>query len=634
MRKSQISVRTAMALPLFSMFLLFAPLFLYGQSWSGILDPARAIDWTNAGIPGGIPSGTWANCVTTACNTLNSGTVTAASINAALNSAPNNTVVRVPAGSFTIGSSVASNRGHVVLRGAGPTQTTITLGSGTNIFFGAAGTGGLGGEPGITATNWTGGLTKGSTVLTVASSSGMSVGQQLVLDQLNNTNLVFTAGSDGTTGSAGRNGTSSFDGSVARAQFQMVEITNISGTQITVNPPVDYTHSTALSPQVFFWSPANPQYVGLENIKVNANSQNFAVAFRFCSYCWAKNIEVDNVARTAVNFYYVYRGEARDSYISGANAAGGPTNYGFELNSCTLVKIENNVVFGITSGILPDTSSGIVLGYNYALNTSSGNEFGDFEPHAVHNYYHLYEGNVVDSLNIDNVWGSHSQTTLLRNRSSGRGQNKTNYRIPLSIEAHNRYLNVIGNVLGTVGGGQVRYQVDNTNEGGSDNFIYQIGFWNRWESGFTDPYDSVVESGLMRWANWDAVPNGVRYCSPSDPSFASAPCNNVSEVPTADPTFPNPAPASRTVPNSFYLFGKPAWFGNVIWPPIGPDVSCSTNCVANAANHAAMIPAQVCYVNGAKDTKGYLTAFDAKVCYSSGSSSAPAPPTNLFASVQ
>ena len=616
------------------LILLLSSTLLYGQAWSGILDPARGIDWTNAGIPGGIPSGTWANCVTTACNTLLGGTVTAASINAALSSAPNNTVVRVPAGSFTISSSVYSNRGHVVLRGAGPTQTTITLGSGTNIFFGATGTGYLGGEPGISATNWTGGLAKGSTVLTVASTSGMSVGQQVALDQLNNTNLVFTAGSDGTTGSAGRNGTTNFDGSVARAQYQMVEITNISGTQITINPPVDYTHDPTLSPQVYFWSPANVQYDGVENIKINANSQDFAVAFRFCSYCWAKNIEVDNVARTAVNFYYAYRGEARDSYISGANAPGGPTNYGFELNGDTLIKIENNIIFGITSGILPDTCTGVVLGYNYALNTASGSEFGDFEPHAVHNYYHLYEGNVVDSFNIDNVWGSHSQSTLFRNRSTGRAQNKTSYRVPLSIEAHNRYMNVIGNVLGTVGGGQVRYQVDNTNEGGNDDFIYQLGFWNRWEIGFTDPYDSVVESSIMRWGNWDAVTNAVRWCSPSDPSFTSAPCKSVSEVPTSDPTFPNASPANHTLPNSFYLSGKPAWFGNVIWPPIGPDVSCSTNCVANAANYAAMIPAQLCYANGAKNGSGYLTAFDANVCYYSRSSTAPAPPTGLSALVR
>jgi hypothetical protein len=195
-------------------------------------------------------------------------------------------------------------------------------------------------------------------------------------------------------------------------------------------------------------------------------------------------------------------------------------------------------------------------------------------------------------------------------------------------------MNVIGNVLGTAGGGEVRYQVDNTNSGGSDNFIYQIGFWNRWESGFTDPYDSVVESSLMRWANWDAVTNGTRYCSPSDPNFSSAPCNSVSEVPTADSTFPNASPADHNLPASLYLSGKPAWFGNAIWPPIGPDVSCSTNCVANAANHAAMIPAQLCYANGARNSSGYLSAFDANVCYSSGSSSAPTPPSSLSATVR
>jgi hypothetical protein len=605
------------------LFILLLSSTLFGQAWSGIIDPARAEDWTNAGIPGGIPSSTWANCVTAACNTVFGGTVTTSTINSALSSAPNNTVVRIPAGSFTASTAIFTNRSNVVLRGAGPTLTSLSLGN--NIFFGGTGTGGLGGEPGITATNWTGGLTKGSTVLTVASTSGLAVGKQIVLDQLNDTTLVFTLGSDGTTGSAGRNGTANFDGSVARAQFQMVEITNISGTQITVTPPVNFTYQASLTPQVVSWSPANAQFVGIENIKVNANSNNFAIALRFCSYCWVKNVEVDNTARAAVNLYYSYRSEVRDSYISGANAPGGPTNYGFELNSCTLVKIENNIVFGITSGILPDTSTGIVLGYNFAINTSSGNEFGDFEPHAVHNYLHLYEGNVVDSLNIDNVWGSHSQTTIFRNRSSGRGQNKTNYRIPLSIEAHNRYMNVIGNVFGVIGGGQTRYQVDNTNEGGSDNFIIQMGFWNRWESGFTDPYDSVVESGLMRWGNWDSVTNGVRWCSPSDPNFASAPCSSVSEVPTTEPTFPNASPADHTLPASFYLSGKPTWFGNVIWPPIGPDVTCSTGCNVNEGNHAAMIPSQLCYVNGTKDANGYLTAFDANTCYSSVAAVASPP---------
>src|SRR5271157_315919 len=87
--------------PLLSILLVFST-FSYGQSWSGILATARATDWTQVGIPGGIPDASWANCTTSACNTLYGGTVTGASITAALASAPNNTVVRVPAGSYTI----------------------------------------------------------------------------------------------------------------------------------------------------------------------------------------------------------------------------------------------------------------------------------------------------------------------------------------------------------------------------------------------------------------------------------------------------------------------------------------------------------------------------------------------------
>src|SRR5260370_11326371 len=69
-----------------------------GQSWSGILAPTRAINWSAAGAT--IVNRT-TNCTTSACNTLYGGTVTTASLNAAIASAPANTVVRIPAGSFT-----------------------------------------------------------------------------------------------------------------------------------------------------------------------------------------------------------------------------------------------------------------------------------------------------------------------------------------------------------------------------------------------------------------------------------------------------------------------------------------------------------------------------------------------------
>ena len=621
--------------PLISMLLLFSAVS-YGQAWSGILDPARGVDWTKAGVPGGIPTG-WANCTTTQCNTVLNGTVTGASITAALASAPNQTVVRIPAGNFTLSGSISTNRSNVILRGAGPTQTSLNMTGGANLFFGATGTGGGGGEPNLAATNITSGLNRGSSVIGVASTSGLTAGMQVGIDQLNDTNNVFVTGNEGAL-NVNRNGTTNFDGSNARAQAQLSEIKAVctgsnapagfgctAANQLAIDPPLVWTLQSSLTPQVYSWTPHSPQYIGVENVKVDANGTQNAVNFSFCSYCWAKNIEVDDGAHTEVHFYFNYRSELRDSYLSEPDLGGGPTQYGIEVASSTLVKIENNIEFNITSSLLPATSVGLVVGYNYAQNITSGNQFADYESHGVHNMFHLWEGNVVNALTHDNVWGSHSHSTMFRNRSSGDAPNKTNFRTPISIGAHQRYMNLIGNVLGTTGFHTV-YQKDDTNENGADNFIYQVGFWNRWDSAQT-PYDTLSKTSLMRWGNWDSVTNGVRWVT--------------SEVPISDPLFPNALPGIQTLPASFYLNGKPAWFGNVPFPAIGPDVACTSNCVANAGNHAAKIPAQLCYESTAKDGNGYLTGFDANVCYASGSGGGggstgnpPSPPTGLGAVVQ
>src|SRR5262249_33301416 len=152
-----------------------------------------------------------------------------------------------------------------------------------------------------------------------------------------------------------------------------------------------------------------------------------------------------------------------------------------------------------------------------------------------------------------------------------------------------RYMNYVGNILGTVGYHK-RYQVDDVNGGGSDDFVYSFGFWNRWDFAQT-PYDSVTKTSAMRWGNWDAVTyaangntNGVRWCTGvgvGNPACAG------SETASAEPIFPGLASPSMELPPSFYLSDKPSWFGSVIWPPIGPDVNCTTNCNPNTANHAA-----------------------------------------------
>jgi hypothetical protein len=378
--------------------------------------------------------------------------------------------------------------------------------------------------------------------------------------------------------------------------------------------------------QAFYWNttgpnrPGNISGAGVENLAINANANDDAISMPFCDACWVRNVAVTSIARTAVFFWWGMHDEVRDSYFSSTNTSGGPTQYGIEILSSSFVKVENNIFYGITSNILPETSYAVVAGYNYMLNTASGAEFGSVEPHLAQNYLQLYEGNVLDTVMYDNVWGSSSHNTTFRNRMSGHGVNKTSYRVACKINAHNQYMNVVGNVLGDPTFHKV-YACDSVNLQQTDDFVYDIGFWDDCGHGIdsNNPYDAVAESSLMRWGNWDAVTynangatNGVRWCTGG---AGNAQCT-ASETASTDPTFPGLPSPNQTLPSSFYLLGKPSWFGSVPWPPIGPDVTCAANCIDNTANHAAKIPAQLCYESTAKDGNGFLTAFDATVCYS------------------
>src|SRR5881628_3102061 len=89
------------------------------EPWSGILDPSRAIDWSRAGIAGGIPNRT------TICATLNPGS-TAAEINDAVTACPAEQVVFLAAGTFNLDAGIILKT-DVTLRGAGANQTKLVF---------------------------------------------------------------------------------------------------------------------------------------------------------------------------------------------------------------------------------------------------------------------------------------------------------------------------------------------------------------------------------------------------------------------------------------------------------------------------------------------------------------------------
>jgi len=110
---------------LFSLILLLmVPTTAYAQLWTGIIDPSRAINWSAAGIPGGIPNRT------TICSTINAATYgngtsdATGGIQTAMNGCPTGQVVSLSPGTFLINGNlrVPSN---VTLRGQGADQTIL-----------------------------------------------------------------------------------------------------------------------------------------------------------------------------------------------------------------------------------------------------------------------------------------------------------------------------------------------------------------------------------------------------------------------------------------------------------------------------------------------------------------------------
>src|SRR5712692_5020979 len=168
---------------LVALLIIVGPMAAHAQLWSGILASSRAIDWRNAGVPGGIPTRT------TICSTLNPG-ATSAQIGAAIAACPAGQVVFLNAGTYTLSLGIDfGGKSNVTLRGAGPTQTIIR-------FTGGPACGGLGGHvcvwdgavnygggPQNTA-SWTAGYAVGTTQITLSSTTNLTVGSVLILDQV------------------------------------------------------------------------------------------------------------------------------------------------------------------------------------------------------------------------------------------------------------------------------------------------------------------------------------------------------------------------------------------------------------------------------------------------------------------
>jgi hypothetical protein len=571
----------------------------------------RTIDWSGAGVTGGIPNRT------TVCATLSPG-ASAAAITSAL-AACSNGVVMLNAGTYSLSSGITfRGANNATLRGAGPDQTILK-------FSGGDSCGGLyanvcvhgpsdiwsGNVPSSNIRNWTGGYSKGATTLTLDSTAGLAVGQVVILDQLDDasdTGGVYVCGSRSCSQEGGPAGRTN------RAQQQYTRITGINGNQVSISPGLYMPNwRSSQQPQVWWWG-ATASMNGIEALTLDHTSSGATsgVAFHNAYNGWVKNVKSLNANRNHVWVNQAARVEVRDSYFYGTKSSAS-LSYGVEFFAAGDALVVNNIYQHVTAPIMTGNSAGLVVAYNYMTDmyytVSNWMISGMVGGHDAGNGMNLFEGNVTNAFLMDNYHGTGNFATVFRNRLIGTEGTKTSNTLAVNLFAYNRYVNVVGNVLGTAGY-HSRYETSQAASGGSaDRSIYVLGYSGVGSSTTSGlPYDGMVGSTLLRWGNYDSVNNQSLW--------------RTTEVPSGVTT-----PPSQTLPPSMFLSARPAWWGSMPWPAIGPDVTGG----ADGAGHAHKIPSQVCYETTAKKADGTL-AFNPATCYGTASAPAPVPPkapTNL-----
>jgi hypothetical protein len=331
---------------------------------------------------------------------------------------------------------------------------------------------------------------------------------------------------------------------------------------------------------------------------------------------WVKNIRTLNANRNHIWLFESARITVRDSYFYGT-LNGASQSYGVETRMSSDILVENNIFQHITAPMMTGNTNGTVYGYNYSID----NYYYVTAWQQASSYHHdagvdtvLWEGNDGVGWTADNVHGSSHFGTAFRNYWTGR-DNTAKYAqtTPVILMSTHRYMNIIGNVLGTPGyhsNYECAPSATNSSSCGAGNVsIFTIGWSGNEGAKGSLPNDLMVKSTMFRWGNYD-VTAGTRF----DPT----------EVPSQINPYRNAVPTSTTLPPSLYLPGQPGWF-NAMWPPIGPDVSGGD--IAGLGGHAYKIPARLCFEN-TPSSNGVLT-FNANACYKGTTSTAPVAPKNL-----
>jgi hypothetical protein len=374
------------------------------------------------------------------------------------------------------------------------------------------------------------------------------------------------------------------------------------GHAAQVYGPLYPSNSTFNTPVSFL------QYAGVENISF-LRAANAGLEMEFCAYCWLKNVEVGDWYGGGINIDYSVRSELNSVYVhhcwDSVNSGG---EYPIDLKSAsTEILITNSITNFAGKGMTARAGgAGSVVSYSYMDNTMYDAEsgIGDYwvemgvnASHYTGQHHVLFEGNWGQNLDNDHTHGNSVYITYFRNEASGLRTPFTDPSLNKAVndyqgtgyvcgtsgpsgcspsapgpfravgpQAYNYWFGFVGNVLGTAkettAANGWTYQGD-----WSTSRIWMIG-WNDNQGGQDPHLTGATGSYIFRHGDYD-------YVNGSIVDWTSG--------------------YSHTLPNSFYLSGRPSFFGAsgahcaYPWPWVTPTGSTpiqspsGSGCTAHSA---------------------------------------------------
>jgi hypothetical protein len=239
---------------------------------------------------------------------------------------------------------------------------------------------------------------------------------------------------------------------------QIVEISALDGKKVHLDVPLRLDYKASLRPRLKIIDPIRE--AGIEDMTVeNLDPESYnLIGIENARNCWVRRCETINTTRGHIwinfsRFITVSGNEVHHSFDYG----GGGKGYGIvAANVTTDSLVTDNILHHLRHALMTKRgANGNVFSYNFSFerrrDPEGDNLLCDISIHGHYSYQNLFEGNVVEFIELADFWGpTGPNTTFLRNHVLTR----------ISIEDHSHFSIFLGNYI--VQGG---FESDGTSRG-------------------------------------------------------------------------------------------------------------------------------------------------------------------------